>query len=286
MLLKELIQEDNSSKKYPDNVFLKPNQLSGSYTDDKLRSLGFNKSSNGSWYIRRTKYDELVKSGQLKEGLKTNIAAAGLAGAMALGGLGYDKLKNYFSPQQAQQQTQPVQPAKPVDPQPDAIFKNELEQKLINYATQAGIKGTELAQFLAQCAHETQNFTRMIERGSLRYFNNYEKKHNPRNAKLLGNKFPGDGAKFKGRGYVQLTGRFNYTDASKDLGIDLVNNPDQAADPDIAAKIAVWFWNDRVKRSVSDFNDTAQVTKKINSKLHGLDRRENLFGKYVSTMDD
>lgn len=286
MLLKELIEEDSSSKKYPDNVFLKPNQLKGSYSDPELKRLGFNKASNGSWYIRRTKYDELVKSGQLKEGLKTNIAAAGLAGAMALGGLGYDKLKNYFSPQQAQQQTQPVQPAKPVDPQPDAIFKNELEQKLINYATQAGIKGTELAQFLAQCAHETQNFTRMIERGSLRYFNNYEKKHNPRNAKLLGNKFPGDGAKFKGRGYVQLTGRYNYTDASKDLGIDLVNNPDLAADPDTAAKIAVWFWNDRVKRSVSDFNDTAQVTKKINSKLHGLDRRENIFSKYVSTMDD
>lgn len=283
MLLKELIEEDSSSKKYPDNVFLKPNQLKGSYSDPELKRLGFNKASNGSWYIRRSEYDKLIKSGQLKEGLKTNVAAAGLAGAMALGGLGYDKIKNYFSPQQTQQQ---VIPAKPVDPQPDPIFKNELEQNLINYATRAGIKGTELAQFLAQCAHETQNFTRMIESGSLRYFKKYERKYNPLNAKILGNKIPGDGFTFRGRGYVQLTGRFNYTDASKDLGIDLVNNPDQAADPDLAAKIAIWYWNKRVKRSVSDFSDTTQVTRKINSKLHGLDRRENIFGKYVSTMDD
>lgn len=289
MLLKELIQEDKKSSLYPDNKFLKPGELRGSYSDAELIKLGFKKSSNGSWYIRRSKYNELVKSGQLKEGLKTNVAAAALSGAMALGGMGYDKIKNYFNSPKAQQQVQPpskIKPVKPADPQPEPIFKNQLENKLIQYATQSGIKGVELAQFLAQCAHETQNFSKMVESGSLKYFNKYEKKFNRRTARLLGNKNMGDGTKFKGRGYIQLTGRYNYTDASKDLGVDLVNNPDQAADPDLAAKIAVWYWNKRVKRKISDFKNTTEVTRKINKGLDGLINRKNIFSKYISTMND
>ncbi|MEM7578355.1 MAG: LysM peptidoglycan-binding domain-containing protein [Cyanobacteria bacterium P01_A01_bin.80] len=54
-----------------------------------------------------------------------------------------------------------------------------------------------------------------------------------------GNTQPGDGVRFKGRGYVQITGRRNYTDWSQRLGIDLVSNPELAEQPDIAAKILV-----------------------------------------------
>lgn len=55
----------------------------------------------------------------------------------------------------------------------------------------------------------------------------------------LGNTQPGDGRRFKGRGYVQITGRSNYTKWSQRLGIDLINNPGLASDPANAAKILV-----------------------------------------------
>jgi predicted chitinase len=54
-----------------------------------------------------------------------------------------------------------------------------------------------------------------------------------------GDEASGDGAKFKGRGYVQITGRGNYTKWSQKLGIDLIGNPDKACEPNVAAEICV-----------------------------------------------
>ncbi|UPG91581.1 peptidoglycan-binding protein [Luteibacter aegosomaticola] len=62
----------------------------------------------------------------------------------------------------------------------------------------------------------------------------------------LGNTQPGDGWKFHGRGFVQLTGRDNYDKAANGLGMDLVHHPELAADRDNAAKIAVYYWQSRV----------------------------------------
>ena len=62
----------------------------------------------------------------------------------------------------------------------------------------------------------------------------------------LGNTEVGDGWKYHGRGYVQLTGRSNYEAAGKALGLDLVNHPELAADREIAAKIAIHYWQSRV----------------------------------------
>lgn len=76
----------------------------------------------------------------------------------------------------------------------------------------------------------------------------------------LGNKLPGDGAKFIGRGYIQLTGRANYTRYSQLLynkGLvssptALVDNPDLVNDPKVAAEVAVLYFQDRVKTSQDD----------------------------------
>lgn len=65
--------------------------------------------------------------------------------------------------------------------------------------------------------------------------------------KELGNKQPGDGSKYIGRGYVQLTGRSNYTRYGQLAGADLVNNPDLLADPEIGAKVVAYYMKDRVK---------------------------------------
>jgi predicted chitinase len=163
------------------------------------------------------------------------------------------------------------------------ISKNpQLETYLKQFAKSRGIVGTELAQFLAQVKHETWDFLRLEEvpKGDNYFLKRYDKKYAPRIARILGNTQPGDGEKYYGRGFIQLTGRYNYDRAGKALGIDLVNDPGLAADPKIAAKIAVWYWNTRVKPKVDDFSDTEIVTKYINPGLLGLDKRHNNFVQY------
>ena len=95
----------------------------------------------------------------------------------------------------------------------------------------------------------------ITEYGPRSYFLKYE----PGTAigKRLGNTQRGDGWKYRGRGYVQLTGRDNYARAGKKLGLDLINNPDLALDPAIAARILIvgmaegWF----TSKGLADFID-------------------------------
>jgi predicted chitinase len=166
--------------------------------------------------------------------------------------------------------------------QPATITGSNLETTLRSFAIKAGIKGKELAQFLAQCAHETMNFNSLVELGD--NFKNYDPKVNPQKAKTLGNTNPGDGERFKGRGYIQLTGRWNYTQAGQALGLPLDQKPQLLERPDIAAKASVWFWKNRVQPNVSNFTDTKAVTGFINPGLAGLQQRHGLFQNYLQTM--
>jgi predicted chitinase len=92
----------------------------------------------------------------------------------------------------------------------------------------------------------------------------------------LGNNQPGDGRRFMGRGYVQITGRANYAKASKLVGKDLVGNPDLALDPEIAARIIVhgmtngWFTGVRM----GDFQKYSEMRRVVN----GLDRAQLIAG--------
>jgi putative chitinase len=172
-----------------------------------------------------------------------------------------------------------------VDPsaQPAAVQQSPgaaAESALSRIAQAAGIKGVELAQFLAQCAHETGDFAHLEELGGNRYLAKYDPSVNPAKARALGNTEAGDGAKYKGRGFIQITGKANYATAGQALGIDLVNNPELAAKPDVAAKIAVWYWQNRVAPYVQDFSDTRGVTKRINPGLQGLQDRQSNFKDY------
>ena len=147
-------------------------------------------------------------------------------------------------------------------------------------ANQAGIKGAELAQFLAQLKHESFDFTHMDEKGGSNYYKKkYDPQFAPKTAKILGNKHAGDGERYHGRGYIQLTGRDNYRMAGQALGLDLVNKPQLAADPANAAKIAVWFWQNKTK-NITNFADTKTVTHKINPALKGLKDRQENFAEY------
>ena len=73
-----------------------------------------------------------------------------------------------------------------------------------------------LAHFFSQIAHESGGFKYLAELGGKSYFDKYEGR------KDLGNTQKGDGYKFKGRGYIQVTGRANYSEISKDLKIDFI----------------------------------------------------------------
>lgn len=201
------------------------------------------------------------------EGWKSGLAAAGLGTALTFGGLGTDKSK-YLDP-----------PAHP----PRVLSDLEiLKQAAVN----AGIRGTELAHFISQAAHETLDFSRMKEMGSDKYIiKKYDIRYNPRKAKILGNVSPGDGIKYKGRGFLQITGRYNYRKAGEALGLPLETRPEMLEDPKIAAKAAVWYWTTRVQPKISSSSTVANVTKKINPGMRGLNARQQKFTQYKDVAD-
>ena len=213
----------------------------------------------------------------LEEGWREKTAAAMTAATLAYGGL--DQLdRSQRTTQPTAQQSQPA--AKPFELRFDD--QNPVRDYLVQQARRAGIPDLELAHLVAQVAHETGNFRHLEELGSSRYFaRKYDKQYNPRKARILGNVAAGDGERFRGRGFVHLTGRYNYKRAGEALGIDLVNRPQLAADPRIAADIAIWFWKNRVQPQVQDFPTAtvAQVTRPINPGLKGLEDREAQFQK-------
>jgi peptidoglycan L-alanyl-D-glutamate endopeptidase CwlK len=106
----------------------------------------------------------------------------------------------------------------------------------------------------------------------------------------LGNRGTPDGASFKGRGFVQLTGRANYTQFSNVLGMgtQLVDNPDLANDPDIAARLLAAFLGakqDRIRQALQD-NDLATARKLVNGGSHGLPDFTDAFQRGQGLMPD
>lgn len=159
------------------------------------------------------------------------------------------------------------------------------------------------AMFIAQLAHESAGFTQLSEMGGkVKYtFAKYQEKEaddqeydyfffmydkdtpSPRRQKVaarLGNEKPGDGARFKGRGYIQLTGRANYRQAGAALNLALERDPDTAATHAVAGRIAAWFWRTR-KLNQFTSADTEENFKKItigiNGGTRGLDERKKYF---------
>ena len=88
----------------------------------------------------------------------------------------------------------------------------------------------------------------------------------------LGNCGAPDGKRFKGRGFIQLTGRANYEKYGELLGINLVENPELANEPETAAKLLALFLKDKerkIKEALLDKN-YKQARKLVNGGSHGL----------------
>jgi len=127
-----------------------------------------------------------------------------------------------------------------------------------------------VAAFIAQTIVESASFTatREFDSGSA-----YEGR------KDLGNIYPGDGKKFKGRGYIQITGRNNYGACSKALFGDdtLVKNPDLLATPQYAMQSALWFWKDNGLNALADLQYFETITKRINGGLNDFADRVHFY---------
>jgi len=131
-----------------------------------------------------------------------------------------------------------------------------------------------IAHFMAQTHHESGGFKYAKEIGNDAYFKKYEGR------KDLGNINEGDGLRFKGRGYIQVTGRANYAALSKDTKIDFLNNPELLEQEANAMISAVWFWNKKKLNILADKDDCKAITKRINGGYNGLADRERLLIKY------
>jgi putative chitinase len=98
----------------------------------------------------------------------------------------------------------------------------------------------------------------------------------------LGNQVPGFGRKYKGRGYIQLTGYYNYKNYGDKLGIDLVCHPELALTVDNSAKILAVYFKDRKVNMACDVKDWVKVRKLINGGTNGLEVFTNVINQYYS----
>jgi putative chitinase len=133
------------------------------------------------------------------------------------------------------------------------------------------------AHFLAQCAHESGNFIYTKEIwGPSATQQRYEGRTD------LGNLQAGDGFRYAGRGYIQLTGRANYTQFRKGVSDDVVANS-TLVEKKYVAETACWFWRTRKlnEAAVDDSMGTLKyITKRINGGYNGLEDRKQKFCGY------
>lgn len=166
-----------------------------------------------------------------------------------------------------------------------------------------------LAHFLAQCGHESGNWKFKVENlnYSAQALQSVFRKYFPdeataaqyaRKPEMIANKVyasrmangdekSGDGWKFRGRGYIQLTGRQNYTSFDKVVDDNILSNTDLVADK-YPLLSAAWFWDTNNLSTLADKGatdtDVTAITKRVNGGTHGLDDRLSKFKKYYELL--
>lgn len=157
----------------------------------------------------------------------------------------------------------------------------DAEKNLVQLAMKSGVTDPkEITMLLAQASHESGGFKHSRELGNDAYFAKYN------NRKDLGNG-PNDGARYKGRGWIQLTGRANYAAFSKWAGIDAVSNPEMVEKEPYASLATIWYWTQssnmkRFGRKAAINGDITGATKAVNGGTNGLKDRQERFAKYSS----
>jgi putative chitinase len=163
-----------------------------------------------------------------------------------------------------------------------------------------------IAAFLAQCKHESGNFTAIKENLNYRaeslmrvwpryfptmeiatqYAHNQEKIANRAYANRMGNgsEQSGDGYRYCGRGLIQLTGKDNYQAFADSIQTPVEEVPAYLETFEGAAQSACFFWEDRNLNRFADVNDIKSMTKVINGGYLGLEEREKNYHQILSIL--
>lgn len=138
-----------------------------------------------------------------------------------------------------------------------------------------------IAAFIAQIGHESCQLFYVREIwGPTKAQLGYEGRAD------LGNTCRGDGKWFMGRGFIQITGRANYTQLAADLGIDCVNHPELLEQPQYAAMSAGWFWDQKGLNALADQKQFITITKRINGGTNGLEDRQLLYNRALAMFEN
>jgi putative chitinase len=187
---------------------------------------------------------------------------------------------------------------------PDAVL-SQIPQVMEKFQINTPLR---LCHFLAQCAHESGNFKAVTENLNYspvsllkvfgKYFNEknveaYARKPEKIANLVYGNRMgngpeaTGEGFKYRGRGYIQLTGKVNYQSFDKVVEEDVTANPDLVATK-YPLLSAAWFWNSRTLNALADKGatdaDVTAITKKVNGGTHGLEDRIAKFKKFYGVL--
>jgi putative chitinase len=185
----------------------------------------------------------------------------------------------------------------------DPVFLNNLNANLDKYSINTPLR---ISHFLAQVMHESGDFKVTKENlnysseGLMKVFKYYfpnktiadKYAHNPEaianyvyaNRMGNGNEASGDGYKYCGRGYIQLTGKSNYTTFKLTISEDIINSPALVGNSSLAMTSACWYWNTHKLNKLADINNIEGITKTINGGLNGQTDRVANFNKIYSIL--
>lgn len=152
-----------------------------------------------------------------------------------------------------------------------AILTALAEQKILDKPT--------LVAAIATIGVETGGFRPIKEFGDEAYFTrNYEGRQD------LGNLWPGDGCKYCGRGFIQITGRANYKSYGLRLNLPLEDKPDLALDPVVGAKILALYFNECGVFLAARDRRWKRVRALVNGGYNGLDEFMNFVGRAIAAI--
>ncbi|MEP7098904.1 MAG: glycoside hydrolase family 19 protein [Burkholderiales bacterium] len=161
-----------------------------------------------------------------------------------------------------------------------ALYLPPLNAAIQTYGIDTALR---TAAFIAQLAHESGEFRWMEEIWGP---TDAQRRYEPPSdlAKRLGNTQAGDGKRFKGRGPIQITGRFNYQTYGDLLGIDLSADPARAATPEVAFATAGLYWQRNGLNELADTRQFVTITKRINGGTNGLADRQMYYERALGVL--